>query len=155
MTRSLSCHARPHRPPLFLFPFRESFLSLPPQHLRCCLQNPVLYHRPSCCVCLRARLNSREYPACSNQNSCFSWTGLYSWMVSIESDTTILKSGRCHARSETSGDGEGLFFRSQVRDKKWLVRDAIVCDRRPQETYTQQLKCTNHFTMLSSLLLSL
>ena len=69
--RSLSCPVQPHRPPLFLSPFHESFLSHPLEHLRCCQRNPVLYHCPSNCVCLRARLNFREYAACSKPNSCF------------------------------------------------------------------------------------
>ena len=78
------------------FPFCESFLSLPSQHLRCCLRNPVLYHRPSNCVCLHTHLYFREYTACSNQNSCFSWNGFRAWMVSILCGTTILRCARCH-----------------------------------------------------------
>ena len=75
----------PHSHTVLLWSFLSSLslLSLlPTSHLRCCLQNPVLYHRPNSCVCPRARLNFREYTTCSNQNSFFSWTGLCSWMVS-------------------------------------------------------------------------
>ena len=80
----------------------ESFLSFH-RNLRCCLQNHVLYHRPSRCVCHHTRLNFRENTACSSPNGCVSWTGLRSWMVSILCGTTMLWRARCHACGGTSG----------------------------------------------------
>ena len=56
-----------------------------------------LADRPCSCVCLHIRLNFREYSACSNQISCFSWTGLCSSVVSILCGTTMLRRARCHA----------------------------------------------------------
>ena len=91
-------------------------------------------HRPSNRVCLRARLNFRAYPACSNPNSCFSWTGLCSWMVSILCGTTLLKSACCHACSGTSGQyGEAILYKSQMHDNQngsWATQQCITEDHK-------------------------
>ena len=108
-----SCSLCPTQP--CLFPFLSLFP--PSRHLRCHGRSPVLCHRPSSCVCLHTRLDSREYPACSSLCSCFSWTDPCSWMVSILCCTTMSRGARCRTRGETSqAKKKGMCSKSQVHN---------------------------------------
>ena len=117
---------------------RTVFCFVPSQHLRCCLQNPVLHHRPSSCVCLHTRLDFREHARLLQpEQLLFSWTGLCSRMVSILCGTTMLRRARCHACSGTSG---ATWRRS--------VLQITSADKRRHETFNQQTMCATNFTFV-------
>ena len=113
-----------------------------------------MHHRPSGCVCLGTRMDFREYSACSNQNSCFSWTGLCLWMCvhplwCHDVQACLLSRVQC----DRGNVEKECFYKSQVHDNQnGSCVTPLLCGSRPHETFNQQIICAINFTLLSCLL---